>query len=228
MIVVAEGLWASKTVKLAPEPPGDRKGVIGDGGEELLLVAVGDSLIAGCGVESQSQAMTALVAQGIAAQEGKRVRWETHAKLGATMRRVRYRYLAELRTTPDILLICAGSNDVMARRSVEEWRSDLNGALDEAQERCERVWLTSAGQPHNSPVLPRTLRRALERSIDAQTEVSIEICRERNIPYTNVTHVQLPEGFWATDGFHPSESGYRFASGAILATAYGDRYRQAA
>lgn len=219
MLAVAEGAWASKTVKLAPEPPGSRQGVVG-AGEAISFVTVGDSLVAGCGVSDQSEALTPLVASEIARKENKSVAWETHAKLGATMRRVRYRYLAQLQKKPDILLVCAGSNDVMARRGVDEWTRDLNGALDEAQALCNRVWLLSSGQPHNSPVLPRTLRRALEIQVDEQTAASAVICQERGIPFVNVTHVELPTGFWATDGFHPSGVGYEFARDKIISTVY--------
>ena len=223
IVALAQGAWASKTVKLAPEPPGPRTGVVGElTSTPLTLVAVGDSLVAGSGVDAQSKALTPLIAEGVAAHEDSPVQWQTHARLGATMRRVRYKYLPQIESRPDILFICAGSNDVMARRGVDEWRDDLQGTLDEAQELSDRVWLCSSGQPHNSPALPRTLRRALEHQIDAQTAVSREICEERNIPFADVTHVDLPEGFWASDGFHPSRIGYETATMHILKAAYGD------
>ena len=227
MVALAQAAWASRTVKLAPEPPGARAGLIGEENNSssptpLDLVAVGDSLIAGCGVETQSESLTPLIAEGVAAREDTAVQWRTYSKLGATMRRVRYKYLQEITTPPDILFICAGSNDVMARRGPDEWLDDLQGTLDEAQELCDRVWLCSSGQPHNSPALPKTLRRALEQQVDAQTAVSREICAERNIPFADVTHFDLPEGFWASDGFHPSRIGYETATMHILKAAYGD------
>ncbi|WRS29337.1 SGNH/GDSL hydrolase family protein [Actinomycetaceae bacterium MB13-C1-2] len=220
MVVLAQAAWASKTVKLAAEPPGERSGMVGEGRDELRLVAVGDSIIAGCGVEDQADSLTPRLAVGVAEKEGKRVSWETHAQLGATMKRVRYRFLPEIDSTPDILFVCAGSNDVMARRSIAEWADDLQGALDEAQGLCDRVWVCSSGQPHRSPVLPRTLRNALEQQVNAQTEASVAICAERGIPFADVTHIPLPPAFWASDGFHPSAVGYEVAKDSILAAAY--------
>lgn len=220
LVAIAQGAWAARTVELAPEPPGPREGTAGDGSETLNFVAVGDSLIAGCGVADQSQALTPMLARGVAEKEGKRVSWQTRAQLGATMRRVRYRYLPDLDCRPDILFLCAGSNDVMARRTAAEWKDDLQAALDQAQDLSDRVWLCSAGQTHNSPVLPKTLRKAVAGLVDRQTEVSAAICEERGIPFANVTHVPLPDGFWAEDGFHPSEIGYQTAREYILAAAY--------
>lgn len=223
MVALSQAVWAKQTVKLAPEPPGPRTGLVGDpASTPLNLVAVGDSLVAGSGVDAQSEALTPLIAEGIAAHEGTAVQWQTHARLGATMRRVRYRYLPLIDSRPDVLFVCAGSNDVMARRGIDEWRDDLQGTLDKAQELSDRVWLCSSGQPHNSPSLPKTLRRALEHQVDAQTAVSREICAERSIPFADVTHVPLPEGFWASDGFHPSRIGYETATMYILKAAYDD------
>ena len=223
MVALAQAAWAARTVKLAPEPPGPRTGLVGaPTATPLTLVAVGDSLVAGSGVNSQAEALTPLIAEGIAQRENVPVQWQTHARLGATMRRVRYKYLTQIDFRPDVLFVCAGSNDVMARRGVDEWRDDLQGTLDEAQELSDRVWLCSSGQPHNSPALPKTLRRALERQVDAQTAVSREICEERSIPFADVTHVDLPEGFWASDGFHPSRIGYETAAWHILRADYGE------
>ena len=134
MVALAQAAWASRTVKLAPEPPGPRTGVVGElTSTPLTLVAVGDSLVAGSGVDAQSKALTPLIAEGVATHEDSPVQWQTHARLGATMRRVRYKYLPQIESRPDILFVCAGSNDVMARRGVDEWRDDLQVTLDEAQ-----------------------------------------------------------------------------------------------
>lgn len=218
LLISAEALWAQRSVKLAPEPPGERCGVSGlsQPGRPLHLVAVGDSLVAGSGVDHQSEALTPLLAGLIAQTVGAPVKWETRAQLGATIRRVRYRYLPEVTGKPDYLFICAGTNDIMARRSIQEWCDDLSATLDEALTRGQKVFVCSSGQPHNSPALPKALREALGRQIDAQTEASIEICRERGVPFTNVSRAPLPEGFWATDGFHPSRIGYEFAAKMLV------------
>ncbi len=216
MIVLGQGLWAKQTVKLAPEPPGERCGIAGPGGEPIRLVAVGDSLVAGSGVEDQSEGLVPRLAAKLSEAHEAPVAWETYSQLGATMRRVRYRFLPEVEGDADILLVCAGSNDVMARRTLAEWEDDLSFTLDSAQEKAKRVVLCSAGQPHNSPALPVRLRRAIEARVDEQTEVSRSLCEERDISFANVTHSPLPEGFWAGDGFHPSDVGYEETSRLIF------------
>lgn len=131
-LLLSQALWAKCTVRLAPEAPGERHGIVSPSSfvpeasaRPLRLVAIGDSLVAGSGVEHQNLALTPRIARKIADTVNRPLQWETHAKLGSTMRRVRYRFLPEVSGHVDILFICAGSNDVMARRSREDWLDDL-------------------------------------------------------------------------------------------------------
>lgn len=113
-LLLSQALWAKYTVRLAPEAPGERHGIASSSSfipeasaRPLRLVAIGDSLVAGSGVEHQDLALTPRIAQKIANRVNRPVQWETHAKLGSTMRRVRYRFLREASGHIDILFICA-------------------------------------------------------------------------------------------------------------------------
>lgn len=227
-LAVAEAALARRTVRLAPEPPGEREGVVTPDGTTapagsgavrgssapLRLAAVGDSLVAGSGVQAQDQALVPRIARLVAAGAGRDVEWATHARLGATMRRVRYRFLPEV-DDADVLFVCAGSNDLMARRSLQEWTDDLAAVLDGAARRGRHVVACSAGQLYRSPALMATLRSVLREWTDAQTEASAAVCAERGVPFVDVAHCGLKDGFWADDGFHPSAAGYEMAAGMI-------------
>ena len=227
-LAVAEAALARRTVRLAPEPPGEREGVVTPDGTTapagsgavrgssapLRLAAVGDSLVAGSGVQAQDQALVPRIARLVAAGAGRDVEWVTHARLGATMRRVRYRFLPEV-DDADVLFVCAGSNDLMARRSLEEWTEDLDAVLDGAVRRGRHVVACSSGQLYRSPALMATLRSVLREWTDIQTEASAAICARRGIPFVDVAHCDLDEGFWADDGFHPSAAGYEMAAGMV-------------
>lgn len=242
LLLSLEAAWVSQTVKLAPEPPGTRHGVVtppttGHSSAAvnergifahvpsvpLNFVAVGDSLVAGCGVENQSDSLTPMVAHEVARREGRPVHWSTHAKLGATMRRVRHRFIQEIPSEVDLLMICAGSNDVLARRPLSQWQDDLSATLDIAQERATVVLVSSSGQPHNSPALPRRLRAELGRRIDEQTKLTEALCSARGVSFADVSNVPLPEGFWAADRFHPSKVGYETATDVLTSALYAPK-----
>ena len=174
-LAIAEAAIARRTVRLAPEPPGEREGVvtpdgahapagtgiIRGGGAPLRLAAVGDSLIAGSGVQAQEQTLVPRIARIVAAGTGRDVEWVTHAKLGATMRRVRYRFLPEM-ADADVLFVCAGSNDLMARRSLDEWTDDLAAVLDDGFWADDGFHPSAAGYEMAAGMVARVVLTRLE------------------------------------------------------------------
>jgi len=93
--------------------------------------------------------------------------------------------------------------------------SILDAVLDGAVRRGRHVVACSSGQLYRSPALMATLRSVLREWTDIQTEASAAICARRGIPFVDVAHCDLDEGFWADDGFHPSAAGYEMAAGMV-------------
>ncbi|KAB8295551.1 SGNH/GDSL hydrolase family protein [Bifidobacterium avesanii] len=228
-IALTEALVAQHTVKLAPEPEGEREGLVrpartdrtGEKGDArpITLVTVGDSLTVGCGVDRQSDGFVPDMARSLARITGRPVRWQTFGKLGATMRRARFRLLPQVKGRPDLLVLCAGSNDVMARRSGSEWREDLTAAIDEATALSDHVVVISSGQVYRSPALGSTLRRAILDMTDAQTAISRAVCADRGVTFVDMTHHDTgltDEEFWAYDRFHPSKRCYQLLADGVL------------
>lgn len=225
-IALTEGLVAQHTVKLAPEPEGAREGTIrppkagaAEGTRPITLVTVGDSLTVGCGVERQADGFVPDMARTIARITGRPVNWRTYGKLGATMRRARFRLLPQVKGHPDLLVLCAGSNDVMAQRSEQEWRADLGAAIDEAKALSRHVVVISSGQVYRSPALGRTLKRAILDMTDRQTAVSKEICARKQVTFVDMTHHDTgltDEEFWAYDRFHPSKRCYELLADGVV------------
>lgn len=236
-IALTEALVAQHTVKLAPEPEGERRGLIStasaptrrqtayDSQSAFTLVVVGDSLTVGCGVDNQNEGLVPDMARTLANTIHRPVRWAAYGKLGATMRRVRFRLLPQVKEQPDLLVLCAGSNDVMARRSPKEWRSDLTAAIDEAKALCPYVVVISSGQVYRSPALGRTLRKAILDMTDAQTALSRAICADKHVRFVDMTHYDTgltDAEFWANDNFHPSQRCYQMLADGVIEQAAPD------
>lgn len=231
--VLVEAWWAKHHVKLAAEPAGERQGTCrvpdessastGDA-EPLTMVAVGDSMSVGCGVTDQGQGFIPDIAQALAVRLGRTVSWSTHGRLGATIRRVRYRLLPEVAGHADLLVICAGSNDIMANRSWEEWRTDLSATVEDAKSKGTRVLVLSSGQLYRDPALGKALRAEVERRIDRQTAISEEICARAGVTYVDATHDDVGtdrQDFWGIDHFHPGREGYRRMAECVVAKLPG-------
>ena len=216
ILALAEAWCAQHSIHLDPEPEGERHGSIGVATNQttpLRFVTVGDSMIAGCGVDNQAQGFTPDMAAEFSNILNKPIDWEAHGKLGATMRRVRYRLLPEIHGTADLLILCAGSNDLMARRSLAEWKTDLAATLDEAQAISDNIIVFSAAQLYRSPSLGTSLRKVIETMTDDQTKASKTICSQKGALFLDMTHEDVHADqtrFYAHDRFHPSDYGYRY------------------
>lgn len=267
----AEAGWAKKHITLAEEPQGMRHGIqVGDGADPaarpIRLLAVGDSMIAGCGTSDQSMGLIPQIAGLMSQRLGVPVEWRTDAKLGATIRRVRYRQLAKLepgsssentasentvsantspadnaaaanttveaaaheptRTTGhesaeqspistchdfDVIVIGAGSNDIMARRKTEEWSDELGECIRIAQRHATHVAVLSCGQLFAIPSLGKALRADLKRLCNEQEAASQAVCDATGAVYLDMIHEELHSDhfwFWCGDQFHPSAEGY--------------------
>lgn len=228
-IATIEAMWAKHTIHLAEAPGGDPFGVkkysqsTSDNAKQLTVCAIGDSMVAACGTQDQQEGLIPDLAQGFAQEFKRDVSWEAHGKLGATMRRVRYRLLPEVLKSAkkfDILLICAGSNDIMANRTLDEWRADLSAVLEEAKPLSKHIVVVSPGQMQHEPSLGKALRRVLEREMDEQAAVSKEVCAKHHAIYVDMihenVHADAPD-FFSPDHFHPSAKGYSYMVDGVIA-----------
>ncbi len=248
----AEAGWAKKHITLAEEPQGMRHGIqVGDGADPaarpIRMLAVGDSMIAGCGTSDQSMGLIPQIAGLMSQRLGVPVEWRTDAKLGATIRRVRYRQLAKLEPSSssentasenttvdatahepahesakqspinechdfDVIVIGAGSNDIMARRKTEEWSEELGECIRIAKRHASHVAVLSCGQLFAIPSLGKALRADLERLCNEQEAASQAVCDAAGAVYLDMIHEELHSDdfwFWCGDQFHPSAEGYR-------------------
>lgn len=236
LAIGAEAGWAKKHVKLAHEPEGDRFGTVcapeaDPGATPITMLAVGDSMVAGCGTSHQSKGLIPQEAYFLSKETKHPVQWRTDAKLGATIRRVKYRQLAKLDgqdPSPlyDIITICAGSNDIMARRKPSDWGEGLADAIDIAKRYARAVDVMSCGQLYTIPSLGKALREELERQCDAQAEVSLDVCTRHGAHYINLVHEELGcdhSWFWCGDQFHPNAEGYERLARACVETMARER-----
>jgi lysophospholipase L1-like esterase len=180
-IVAAQGMWMRSTIKLVSPAAGPTSGTAGDPSREL------------------------------AARARRPVRWEVVGQFGATARRIRYRLLPRLGENLNVAVLLAGGNDVLTRRTPEQWRDDLAAILDDLTDRAEQVAVTGVPPVAAFPSLPSTLGRYLAQRASALDAVSQQVCAEQpRTTWISSTDI-LPIGpdFFAQDRFHPSAPGYR-------------------
>ncbi|HEX6279566.1 MAG TPA: GDSL-type esterase/lipase family protein, partial [Pyrinomonadaceae bacterium] len=114
--------WKVGLLPNATEPAG----VVGTGDDEVKLLVIGESTVAGLGARFHELALGGQFAKGIHKRTGKKVRWTVIGRNGVTARRT----IDELwPLVPDErfdhVLLGIGGNDVMKLSSPRKWRSDM-------------------------------------------------------------------------------------------------------
>jgi lysophospholipase L1-like esterase len=209
-VAVGQGMWLRSTLKLAPPAAGPACGTVGAGSRSPLRIAVvGDSTAAGCGVDSHDEGFAGCLAREISARTREPVRWHAVGQFGATARRIRYRLLPLLGEDLDVAVLLAGGNDVMSRRSPDQWRADLSAIVDDLAERADHVAVAGVPPFALFPSMPTILGRYLSERAAALDEVTRQICDGRSGTTWVPTIGVPPADFFASDCFHPSAAGYQ-------------------
>ena len=205
-------------VGLLPEAS-DPRGLAGTGNEEVKLLILGESTVAGLGARTHEVALGGQFAKGLADRLGKAVHWTVVGRNGVTARRT----IDELwplvpNEKYDYILLGIGGNDVMKLSSPKKWRRDmleLIGIVRDANPDAA-IFISNCPMIVHSPVLPEPIRGILWRLSQMHNANILEFTAgmDRVYYYPQPVDVNF-EGFWA-DGIHPSEQGYRDWAAAML------------
>lgn len=211
--LIAQGRRTRRLALRLPEASGPAEGLAGasHGAEPLSMLAIGESTVAGVGVDSYEQAIGGQFAAALAERVSRPVRWRACGRNGATVADAMEVLLPCVpEQHVDLVLLCFGVNDTTAFRSVARWEKDVSALLAEVRRRCSPQHILVSGVPPMAalPVLPQPLRHVMgmkARSLDASL---------RRIAAGSDTIIHVPlaldlrnASFLACDGYHPSPAG---------------------
>lgn len=226
-LLIAQGKYTRHVTPRLPEAGGSTSGIAGAeyGRETLSLVAIGESPVAGVGVETYNHAITARLAHALATQLQRPVAWQACGKNGVTAREALEAVLPSVPPQPvDLAFVAFGVNDTTAFRPAEQWRQDLRQLLAAIETRCTPKCILLSGVPAvgRFPALPQPLRWVMGLKAAALDAVARELANDR--PCTCYVPLSLDpyhKEVLAPDGYHPSLQGCN-AWASLLSRAYVD------
>lgn len=232
-LLVAQGYRTRRITPRLPEAQGPFHDIAGamQSGPLLSLLAIGESPVAGVGVNTHHDAITGQLALALSDALACPVAWCAHGKNGITVSQGLQHLVPALPPTPvDIALIAFGVNDTTAFRPATRWRRDLHNLIEAVDARCMPTCILLSGVPPLSlfPALPQPLRSVMgmkARALDA-------VARDLAAALPRVHHVPLAidvadTTLMASDGYHPSEKGCTLWAG-MLSSAYTRLHANAA
>jgi lysophospholipase L1-like esterase len=204
-------LHARRTALRLPPAAGAQSGLAGTGlgGAPLRLLLIGESTVAGVGVEAQEAALAGQLAQALATRLQRPVAWRACGENGITAFDACERLLPLALSEPaDLVLLVFGVNDTTHLSSLARWEDSLRALSRALSARGERVVFTGVPPIQHFSALPWLLRRLLglrAALLDAELR---RISAQEGAQYARL-ELEFAEEYLARDGYHPSALGYR-------------------
>ena len=210
-VALPQALWTRRTALRLPPAEGAQSGLAGAGqaGEPLRLLLIGESTVAGVGVEAQEAALAGQLAQALAARLQRPVAWRACGENGITAGEACERLLPLALSEPaDLVLLVFGVNDTTHLSSLARWQDSLRALSRALAARGARVAFTGVPPIQHFSALPWLLRRLLGLRAALLDGELRRISREEGADYASL-ELNFSADYLARDGYHPSARGYR-------------------
>jgi lysophospholipase L1-like esterase len=216
-IALVQGLWVRQTVPRLP-PARGRRGRYGTGPHDASIVGIGDSIIAGVGVDRQEQALVGHLGRRLHERTGEAVRWQACGLNGADSATILERIVPHA-PAADVYVISAGVNDAVRGVSPARFARHLEVMVRALRERSPAASIVFAGIPplERFPALPWPLGALL-----GERAARLQAAARELAPRLDVVCFDfppgLPDGGFAPDGFHPAPEACDVWAGWLLET----------
>ncbi len=190
---------------------------------KLQLITLGESTIAGVGVDKHEIGFTGTLARTLSDQKDSEIRWSVYAKSGFTAKRVQ-QILVPMITeeNPDLIVIGLGGNDAFKLNTPWTWKKDILGLIRALQVKFAATPILFINMPpiKDFPAFTPLIKFTIGNLVEILGhELEKVVSRFPNVYYSSETikledwlemglTVNQPDDFFS-DGVHPSPLTYQ-------------------
>ena len=210
-VLVAQGRWVRTKIPRLPHAPEPWSGTQ-SGPDALNVLGLGDSTIAGVGVQDPHKGLTARFSEQVHQHLNRGVHWRAVGRSGATTEDLLGPFLAPaLEGDADLILVSIGANDAKNLRPLGATIERFERLLEVLKEGHPRATLLFSSLPafYLFRSLPQPLRAVIYQHAQAIERSVRPLIEQHPYAYMSPPPPGYTKGFFASDGFHPSEEGYR-------------------
>lgn len=219
-------LQGKKIRKKIPRLPEARnpKGYIKTASEKTLkILAIGESTIAGIGVDFHENGFTGALAKEIAAKTNHSILWRVYAKSGYTAKMVRKKLLPKIEdSTADIIVIGLGGNDAFKLNSPDVWMYQINLLIKKLKRKFPKtpIYFTNMPPIKEFPAFTSVIQFVIGNLVEILGERLYKKTKNKENVHYNKEIIKLDtwqkrynlegdiSGFFS-DGVHPSKLTYQ-------------------
>ncbi|MEO1514835.1 MAG: SGNH/GDSL hydrolase family protein [Bacteroidota bacterium] len=206
-----------------PDAAPPYEGEVGDSGHRLRILGLGESTIAGVGVEQMEQSITAHIARHLQRQLDCPFQWEVIGRSGYTAQKVSEELVPLIPSQDyDLIVIGLGGNDTFLLTSPRQWQKSIQELITCIRRQGHKSPILFINVPpvHEFLVFPWHFKLVLGRLVRLHSYVLKQVAyRADQVHYMQdkihlsdmmqrVPYPTQPTDYFS-DGVHPSELTYR-------------------
>ena len=187
------------------------------------LITIGESTIAGVGVENHDEGFTGTLAKRLASQLDVSVEWKVYAKSGYTLKAMQRKLVPVIEEKNiNLIVVGAGGNDSFQLNSPWKWKKDIKALIGVLQKKYSRVPIVFVNMPpiKSFPAFTPLMKFFLGNLVNMLGEVlAAEVARHEKVYYygRKITledwidrlNIQAKPADFFSDGVHPSKLTYQ-------------------
>ncbi|MEM8523197.1 MAG: SGNH/GDSL hydrolase family protein [Bacteroidota bacterium] len=191
--------------------------------KKLNLLCLGESTIAGVGVEKHEDGFAGTLAKELVVSQGAEIHWRVYARSGYTAARVTRKLLPKLtEEKPDLIVIGLGGNDAFTLNRPWKWRQQVEQLIDALQEQFKEVpiFLTNVPPIKEFPAFTKPIKFIIGNLVEILGQELTKVAQQKHLVYYNPEIITIDgwkkkwkiEGTakdFFSDGVHPSKLTYQ-------------------
>lgn len=211
-LILKQAKHTRRTALRLPEAKGERSGeyLVNNQMAKIKLLHLGESTVAGVGVENTNQGFSAQISEQLTAKNMAH-EFAYIAKTGLTSAELIEYLEAQTQEAPECthLLITLGVNDTTCFSSLNQWRKNLEylvAKIRKENPNCQ-VFFTQVPPMQRFPALAKPLNYFLGlRAWQLNHELK-HLCAKKGWQLAQID-IPLQPQWMAKDGYHPNQAGY--------------------
>ncbi len=147
-LMYVQGKRIKASVPSLPEATGTAGNVRSNGYKKLRVITIGESTIAGVGVETHQEGFSGTLAQALSESLDASVDWRVYARSGYTVKKVTQKILPKIKEDEiDLIVIGMGGNDAFELNSPSGWKKDIQELIASLHSRFGDVPIIFTNMP---------------------------------------------------------------------------------
>ena len=223
-VLYFQGKNIRKKVPKLPEAK-EPKGVVhGNFSTTLNILSIGESTIAGVGVDFHKNGFTGALATTLSSKLKKNINWRVYARSGYTLDRVCKKIIPKIEeTSTDIIVVGMGGNDAFTLNSPKKWNLAIEEliALLNSKFPGTPIFFTNMPPIKEFPAFTKSIKFVIGNLVEILGEaLELNIKDKKNVFYYDEVITlkkwskkhTLPNNnskIYFSDGVHPSELTYK-------------------